>query len=930
MRALKIIERFKGTQVHALSPSETITGTGKNPTVATRAKFINYKVKSFSKSKPNNSVAVTDALLPYGLPTTDLLEPSIDPHLKPLDFVATVADLYGRLETCSQSDKSMLCMEQYSVLRSLGDHKLLRRCLRAARQNAGDVHSKVVVSAWLRFQRREDELVGVSAMDCGGHVLECPKAALVSGYDLNYIHDHCQCLNDRFEVINTPTLIGNECLNLDVDGYVSFCIGNEEIKCVRYRIAALSRVFNVMLFGKFLESKMDKIDFSGNGISVGGMRAVEVYSRTRRLDYFSAEIVLELLSFANRFCCEELKSACDAHLASLVGNIEDAMALIEYGLEETANLVVASCLQVMLRELPSNLYNWKVMKNFCSSQARERLARAGHASFLLYYFLSHVAMEESMASNTTVMLLERLGECATEKWQKALAFHQLGCALLERKDYKDAQRCFGVAAAASHVYSMAGIARAKHEQGQRYSAYKLMSSLILEYKPVGWMYQERSLYNIGREKILDLKTATELDPTLSFPYKYRAVAKVEENQIRGAILEIDKIIGFKLLPDCLELRAWFFIALKDYESALRDIRVVLTLEPNYMMFHGKVTGDYLIEHLSHRVQQLSEADCWMQLYQRWSCIDDIGSLAVIHQMLVNDPGKSLLRFRQSLLLLRLNCQKAAMRSLRLARNHSSSENERLVYEGWILYDTGYREEALSRADKSISLQRSFEAFFLKAYSLADTTLDPESSSYVVQILGEALKCPSDGLRKGQALNNLGSVHVDCGNLDLAADCYSNALEIKHARAHQGLARVYHQRNHRQAAYEEMTKLIEKARNNASAYEKRSEYCGREMAKNDLDAATQLDPLRTYPYRYRAAVLMDDQKETEAVEELTKAIAFKPDLQMLHLRAAFYESMGNLTSALQDCQAALCLDPDHKETLDLYNRAQELAVNLQLK
>lgn len=90
-----------------------------------------------------------------------------------------------------------------------------------------------------------------------------------------------------------------------------------------------------------------------------------------------------------------------------------------------------------------------------------------------------------------------------------------------------------------------------------------------------------------------------------------------------------------------------------------------------------------------------------------------------------------------------------MRSLRLARNHSSSENERLVYEGWILYDTGYREEALSRADKSISLQRSFEAFFLKAYSLADTTLDPESSSYVVQILGEALKCPSDGLRKGQ-------------------------------------------------------------------------------------------------------------------------------------------------------------------------------------
>lgn len=99
--------------------------------------------------------------------------------------------------------------------------------------------------------------------------------------------------------------------------------------------------------------------------------------------------------------------------------------------------------------------------------------------------------------------------------------------------------------------------------------------------------------------------------------------------------------------------------------------------------------------------------------------------------------------------LRLNCQKAALRSLRLARNHSSSEHERLVYEGWILYDTGNREEALSRAEKSVSIQRSFEAYFLIAYALADTSLDSESSSNVIKLLKEALKCPSDGLRKGQ-------------------------------------------------------------------------------------------------------------------------------------------------------------------------------------
>jgi len=89
-------------------------------------------------------------------------------------------------------------------------------------------------------------------------------------------------------------------------------------------------------------------------------------------------------------------------------------------------------------------------------------------------------------------------------------------------------------------------------------------------------------------------------------------------------------------------------------------------------------------------------------------------------------------------------------------------------------------------------------------------------------------------------------------LDLAADCYKHALNIKHTRAHQGLARVYNLKEQHKAAYDEMTKLIAKARNNASAYEKRSEYCDRDMAKSDLSLATQLDPLRTYPYRYRAA------------------------------------------------------------------------------
>ncbi|GFZ13319.1 tetratricopeptide repeat (TPR)-containing protein [Actinidia rufa] len=906
---------LKTTQVHALNLTAA-TASG----AVTPSKHHNQPTISSILSTPNDVVSgsATEIPLSHGLPTADLLEPPIDPHLRPVDIVEALAELYRRREHCP--NESLICLEKYSILRGLGDSKLLRRCLQAAREHSVDVHAKVVLSAWLRYERRENELVGISSSHCIGRVLECPKASLACGFDPNSVFDYCKCHNGQSEADKTEIPTGDVGSISESDSDVCFSIGGEEIHCMREKIATLSHPLKSMLYGDFIESKRDRIDFSEVGMSAEGLKAVEVYSRIRRLDYFSPSIVLELLCFANRFCCEEMKSKCDEYLSSIVSSVEEALVLIDYGLEETANLMVASCLQIFLRELPGSLHNPKIREILCGSGARERLAAAGHCSFLLYYFLSQVAMEESLTSNITVMLLERLKDCAKEKWQKELAFHQLGCVLLEKKEYKKAQHCFEAAAELGHIYSEAGVARTKYKQGQRFSAYKMINSLISEHKPVGWMYQELALYNVGKKKkISDLNATTELDPTLSFPYKYRAVSMLEENQIGEAILEISKVIRFKVSSDCLELRAWFFIALEDFEAALRDFRALLTLDPDYVMVHGKTRGDILVQLLQHRVHEWGLGESWMQLYDRWSSVDDLGSLAVTHQMLANDPQNSLLLFRQSLLLLRLNCQKAAMRCLRLARNHATSDYERLIYEGWILYDTGYREAAISKADLSISIQRSFEAFFLKAYALADATLDAESSSHVIQLLEEALRCPSDVLRKGQALNNLGSIYVDCGKLDLAKDCYVNALDIKHTRAHQGLARVYYLQNQRGAAYDEMTKLIEKARNNTSAYEKRSEYCDRDKANEDLCMATKLDPLRTYPY--------DTGLPNEAVKELTKAIPFKPDLQMLHLRAAFHESMGDGASALRDCEAALCLDPNHKDTLDLYSRTHRRAPNM---
>jgi len=65
--------------------------------------------------------------------------------------------------------------------------------------------------------------------------------------------------------------------------------------------------------------------------------------------------------------------------------------------------------------------------------------------------------------------------------------------------------------------------------------------------------------------------------------------------------------------------------------------------------------------------------------------------------------------------------------------------------------------------------------------------------------------------------------------------------------------------------------------------------------------------------------MDNHKEKEAIAELTRAIAFKADLHLLHLRAAFHEHIGDVSSALRDCRAALSLDPNHQEMLELHRR-----------
>lgn len=871
-------ETCKETQIHALNPQSWL-------------QVERGKLSKFSARSPSSLESLTK-----------VSEPPVLPLFKPIDYVGVLAQIHEELESCPPHEKSNLYLLQFQVFRGLGEVKLLQRSLYCAWQNASTVHEKLVFGAWLKYEKQGEELISDLLASCGKCSQELGMMDIVSQIPI-----------ETFETIGSRSSDFSPASTV-----VYFQVRGELVPCDREKIASLSIPFHTMLNGCFTESHLEVIDLSENDISPLGMSAISEFSLTGSLIDLSLEVLLEILVFANKFCCERLKDVCDRKLASLVVSRQDAIDLLECALEENAPVLAASCMQVFLHELPQCL-NDELFKIFSSTNQEQQSIIAGHASFSLYCLLSEVAMDTNPASEITACFLEKLMESATTSMQRQLAFHQLGCVRLLRKEYPEAECLFQAAFAEGHIYSVAGLARLACIRGDKLSACEKLSSVISSYPPLGWMYQERSLCSEGDRKREDLDKATELDPTLIYPYMYRAASLMRKQDSKLALIEINQILGFKLALECLELRFCFYLALEDYRAALCDVQAILTLSPDYRMFEGRVPASQLRTLVREHVDQWTTADCWLQLYDRWSSVDDIGSLSVIYQMLESDAAKGVLYFRQSLLLLRLSCPEAAMRSLQLARQHAASEHERLVYEGWILYDTGHCEEGLRKAEESISIQRSFEAFFLKAYALADSSPDPSCSTTVVSLLEEALKCPSDRLRKGQALNNLGSVYVDCGKLDLAADCYISALKIRHTRAHQGLARVHFLKNDRNAAYDEMTKLIEKARNNASAYEKRSEYCDRELTKEDLQMVTQLDPLRVYPYRFRAAVLMDSHNESEAIAELTRAIAFKADLHLLHLRAAFHEHIGDVSGALRDCRAALSLDPNHQEMLELHRR-----------
>ncbi|KAK4492508.1 hypothetical protein RD792_003319 [Penstemon davidsonii] len=522
-------------------------------------------------------------------------EPPILPVYKPVDYVEVLAQIHEELESYSPEEKSNLYLLQYQVFKGLGDAKLMRRSLRSAWLKASSVYEKLVFGAWLKYEKQGEDIISDLLLSCGKRTNEFGAIDVASEFPT----DENACSLD----------LSNGIYN-HLSQTVSFLIGNEKIPCNRHKIAKLSAPFHAMLNGCFTESISDEIDLSENNISPSGMRTVSDFSETGCLnEVLSPSILLEILVFANRFCCEGLKDACDKNLASLVSSRQDAIELMECALEENSPVLAASCLQVFLNELPDSLNDQLVVNLLSSLDGHQRLIKVGSSSFSLYSLLSEVAINLDPSSDTSVLFSSQLVGCASASRQKVVALHQLGCVKLFRKEYDEAEKHFEASLKEGHIYSVVGLARLSHIKGHKDWSYEKMRSVISSCTPLGWMYQERSLYCDDDKKFADLEKATELDPTLTYPYMYRAASLMRKRDFELALVEINRVLGFKLALECLELRFCFFLALDDYQSAICDVQAILTLSPNYRMFDGRVLASQLRILVREHVENWTTADC---------------------------------------------------------------------------------------------------------------------------------------------------------------------------------------------------------------------------------------------------------------------------------------------------------------------------------
>ena len=103
------------------------------------------------------------------------------------------AQIYAAIGGTSNDEKSSFYLEQSFIFRGLDEMKLTRRSIQAARQYSTSIHEKIVYTAWLKYEKRDEEMNINPITTCNGNVLECPRAALILEPSPSMICDPCPC-----------------------------------------------------------------------------------------------------------------------------------------------------------------------------------------------------------------------------------------------------------------------------------------------------------------------------------------------------------------------------------------------------------------------------------------------------------------------------------------------------------------------------------------------------------------------------------------------------------------------------------------------------------------------------------------------------------------------------------------------------------------
>ncbi len=106
--------------------------------------------------------------------------------------------------------------------------------------------------------------------------------------------DACSCHSSTMDP--SSSIPGSAPVSSRVSNDIAFHIDIDKVQCNQQQMAALSLPFFAMLNGGFSESQIADIGFSENGIT-----AIGRFSKTGRLGHLFPNMLLEVLSFSNRF-----------------------------------------------------------------------------------------------------------------------------------------------------------------------------------------------------------------------------------------------------------------------------------------------------------------------------------------------------------------------------------------------------------------------------------------------------------------------------------------------------------------------------------------------------------------------------------------------------------------------------------------------------